>query len=176
MHSGSSEIWKNITFIKLTNATIVSFMESNKLKLAAQKCVKIHIGKKCDNCPELKVHEEVMKESHAEKYLGDVIKEGGTQDENIKARKLKGYSYISEIRALLSDMLFGHRRVQVGLMLRNAMFVNGILCNSKAWHSISKSYIDHLEFMDRSLLKFIINSHKVQNEFIYLETAAIPMK
>ena len=161
----------------ITNATIVSFMELNKLKLAAHKCAKIHIGKKCDNCPELKVHEEVMKESHAEKYLGDVISEDGTLDENIKVRKLKGYSYISEIRALLSDMPFGHRRVEVGLMLRNAMFVNGILCNSEAWHSISKKHIDQFEVMDRSLLKFIIKAHaKVQNEFLYLETGAIPIK
>ena len=35
-------------------------------------------------------------------------------------------------------MPFGHRRVQVGLMLRYAMFANGILCNSEAWHNITK--------------------------------------
>ena len=161
----------------ILNATIVSFMELNKLKLATHKCGKIHIGKKCNNCPKLYVHGEEMKESKSEKYLGDVISEDGTLDETIKSRKLKGYSYISEIRALLSDMPFGHRRVEVGLMLRDAMFVNGILCNSEAWHAILEKHIEQFEVMDRSLLKYIINAHsKVQNEFLYLETAAIPIR
>ena len=161
----------------MTNATIVSFMEINKLKLAAKKCAKIHVGKKCNNCPKLHVHGEQMKESQAEKYLGDVISDDGTLDETIKSRKLKGYSYISEIRALLSDMPFGHRRVEVGLILRDAMFVNGILCNSEAWHAISEKHIEQFEVMDRSLMKSIIKAHpKVQNEFLFLETGAIPIR
>ena len=159
------------------NATVNSFMELNKLKLASKKCAKIHIGKKSNNCPPYKIHEESLKESYAEKYLGDIICEKGTLDETIKQRKLKGYSYISEIRALLSDMPFGHRRVQVGLMLRDAMFANGILCNAEAWHNISKKHIEDLEVMDRSLLKYILKSHsKVQNEFLYLETGALGIK
>ena len=100
-------------------------MEINKLTLVSKKCGKIHIGKKSKNCPTLKVHEEVMKDSSSEKYLGNFVLNKGTLDDTIKDRKLKGYSYISEIRALLSDMLFGHRRIEVGLMLRDAMFVNG---------------------------------------------------
>ena len=35
-------------------------------------------------------------------------------------------------------MPFGHRRVEVGLILQDAMFVNGIICNSEAWHGISQ--------------------------------------
>ena len=50
------------------------------------------------------IHKEKLKESQSKKYLGDVNSEKGTLDETIKQRKLKGYSYISEIRALLSDM------------------------------------------------------------------------
>lgn len=100
-----------------SNATVNAFMEINKLKLAAKKCGKIHIGKKCIQCPTLKVHEDSMKNSNAEKYLGDMISSKGTLDETIKDRKLKGYSYIAEIRALMSDMPFGHRRMEVGLML-----------------------------------------------------------
>ena len=121
----------------VTNTTVNSFMEINKLKLNHKKCGKIHIGKKSNQCPSLKVHEHDMKDSNEEKYLGDIISSKGTLDETIKDRKLKGYSYISEIRALLSDMPFGHRRIEVGIMLRDAMFVNGILTNSEVWHSIT---------------------------------------
>ena len=109
------------------------------VKLAAKKCAKIHIGRKSGECPEYKIHKETLIESSSEKYLGDMISEKGTLDETIKQRKIKGYSCISAIRALLSDMSCGHRRVQVGLMLRDAMFVNGILCNAEAWHNISKN-------------------------------------
>ena len=45
------------------NATINSFMELNKLKLSAEKCSKIHIGKKNNQCPQLKVHEREMKQT-----------------------------------------------------------------------------------------------------------------
>ena len=59
-------------------------------------------------------------------------------------------------------------------MLRNAMFVNGVLCNSEAWHSRSKKNLEELEVMDRSLLQYIIGAHsKTQNELLYLETGLL---
>ena len=78
----------------MSNSTINSFMELNKLKLSSQKCAKIHIGKHDSPCPEYKVHDEILRESKGEKYLGDVISEKGNLDETIRQRKLKGYSYI----------------------------------------------------------------------------------
>ena len=59
-------------------------MELNKLKLAEKNCLTIHIGKKCSNCQEYRVHEQKHKESHVETYFGDVISEKGTLDETIK--------------------------------------------------------------------------------------------
>ena len=72
---------------------------------------------------------------------------------------LRAYSYLSEIRALLTDMPFGKRRIQIGLMLRDAMFVNGILFNSEAWHSIQLKHLEELEVIDRTLMRFIIGAH-----------------
>ena len=56
-----------------TNATINSFMELKKLKLSSTKCSRIHIGKQALECPEIKVDEDVMKNSQKEKHLGDVM-------------------------------------------------------------------------------------------------------
>ena len=98
----------------------------------------MHIGKKCKKCPVLNVHEEQMKESQAETYLGDIISEDGKLDATIKARKAKAFSYLSEIRALLSDMPFGKQRLEVGLMLRDTMFVNGVLCKCPVLRSYMK--------------------------------------
>ena len=59
-------------------------------------------------------------------------------------------------------------------MLRDAMFVNGILCNSEAWHNISKKHIEELEVVDHQLLRHIVGAHaKVPIEFLYLETGLI---
>ena len=59
-------------------------------------------------------------------------------------------------------MPFGHRRVQVGIMLREAMFANGILCNAEALHNITKKHIEDLEVMDR--LKYIVKSYSYFDE------------
>ena len=120
----------------MSNSTVNVFMEQNKLKLAASKCSRIHIGKSRDECHVVKVHDEKMKNSESEKYLGDFISHDGKHDATMSNRIQRAYSYLSEIRALLTDMPFGKRRLQIGLMLRDAMFVNGVLCNSESWHAM----------------------------------------
>ena len=103
-----------------------------------------------------------MLDCHEETYLGNIISSKGTLDATIKARKLKGYTYTSEIRALLSDMhRHRHRRVEDGLILRDVIFINGILCNSEAWHKISEKNIDDFEVKDRMLMIFILGAHDI---------------
>ena len=75
----------------VTNATVNSFMEINKLKLNQKKCGKIHTGKKCIPCPSLHIHDKIMKDYNVEKNLGDIISSKGTLDETLRDRKLKGY-------------------------------------------------------------------------------------
>ena len=63
------------------NAIINAFVELKKLTLSKAKCNRIHVGKKKDPCPELKVHNGKMKDSSQEKYLGDLVNTTG----NIKS-------------------------------------------------------------------------------------------
>ena len=59
-------------------------------------------------------------------------------------------------------------------MLRDAMFVNGVLTNSETWHFITKKNIEDLEVMDRSLIPYIMGAHeKTQNQFINKEIEAL---
>ena len=124
----------------LSNATINSFMEHNKLNLSEKKCNRIHIGKKVSKCPDLKVHENIMKTSNKEKYLGDIITHEGKIDATIEDRIKKAWSYYAEIRAILNEFPFGKRKTEIGLMLREAMFINGILFNSEACHNVRHTY------------------------------------
>ena len=160
-----------------SNATINAFMELNKLKLSAEKCSKIHVGKKCDQCPKLKVHENEMKESQKEKYLGDIISDKGTVKETIENRIAKAWSYVSEIGAILTEFPFGNKKIQVGLMLREAMFLNGVLHSSEAWHGITTTQIAQIEIVDHHLMRTILSAQaKTPTEFLYLETGALPVK
>ena len=153
------------------------FMELNKLKLSAGKCSKIHIGKKCEQCPKLMVHENEMKSSQKEKYLGDIISEKGTSKDNIENRIAKAWSYVAEISAIINEFPFGNKKIQVGLMLRDSMFLNGVLHSSEAWHGVTAAQIAQLEVVDHHLMRTILSAQaKTPIEFLYLETGALPVK
>ena len=108
-----------------------------------------------------------MNESPEENYLGDIISSKRNIRGNNQGKKVKGYSYITEIRASLSDMPFGNRRVEVGPILRDAKFVDKILCNSESWHNISEKNTEDLEVMDRMLMN--IPRVLIQRRIMYIK-------
>ena len=57
-------------------------VEMKKLKLNEGKCKKIHIGKNDRMCPDLMAHEEVIKDTENEKYIGDIISKDCTNKKN----------------------------------------------------------------------------------------------
>ena len=113
------------------NAVVNSFIELKKLRLSKTKCSKIHVGKSTNCCPDLKIHENHMKSSDQERYLGDQINRTGKIKVTIEERVAKGYGIVSEINAILDEIPLGTYRTEMGLILRQAMFVNGTLYNSE---------------------------------------------
>ena len=117
-----------------------------------------------------------MKEAHEFKYLGDLINENGKPKSTISQRIVRGYAIISQIFALLSDLPEDNLRVQIGLTLRHAWLINGILFNSEVWHNVSKDQIAQFVDIDKYLLPGLVGAHvKVPLEHLYLETAALPV-
>ena len=119
------------------NATVNAFIELKKLTLSNRKCSRIHIGKKSDACPDLKIHDDKMKDSTEEKYLGDLINTTGNIKATVADRIARGYGIISEIRAIINEVPLGRYKLEIGLQLRQAMLLNGLLYNSEAWQRIS---------------------------------------
>jgi hypothetical protein len=159
------------------NVLVNTFMESKKIQLSLKKCVRIHIGKDHSECPEVKVHNDNMKSAESEKYLGDIIHQDGTLKATIAQRKSKGNGIVAEILSILDEIPLGSNRVEVGIMLREAMLINGILFNSEAWHGITKKNIRELERIDEALLRGIVKAHsKTPTEFLYLEMGVIPLR
>ena len=54
----------------------------------------MHIGPKKEDCPQLKIHDSLMKTTETQKYLGEIISSSGKNSENIKERCKTGYKSI----------------------------------------------------------------------------------
>ena len=156
------------------NSLVNSFMSSKKLRLNKLKCAKIHVGRKSDMCPQLMVQNHNMKTSEQEKYLGDMIHQNGKQHATIVDRISKGYGILANITAILTDIPLGHRRVEIGLELRQALWINGILHNSEVWQDLTEKDKKDIEKIDHDILRLIVQSHaKAPIEQLYLETSTL---
>ena len=86
------------------------------------------------------------------KYLGDIIDSSGKIQPIINQRKAKGNRIVSEITSNITEVPFGKHKMKVAIKLREVMLINGILYNSKAWHSMTRKQIASLEAIDEALL------------------------
>ena len=161
----------------MINKTINTFIDLEKLSLSKTKCHNIHIGNQQTECPRLKINGQQMNDSKAETYLGDTIENNTKQKANIEKRKSKGYGIVNDILAIVNEIPLSHWRIQAGLLLRQAMFVNGTLFNSEAWHSINNKDILVMERVDEALLRGLLVAHsKTPIEALYLETNSVPLR
>ena len=153
------------------NNVINTFMDLEKLKLSKKKCHNVHIGNQRNKCSDLKVHGEKMHNSKQETYLGDKIDERGILKPTIESRVGKGYGAINNILGIINEIPLAHWRIQAGMELRQAMFLNATLFNSEAWQGIKDEEVEMLEKVDEALLRGILNAHaKVPLESLFLET------
>ena len=80
----------------------------------------------------------------------------GSNIANIKERCKTGYSAISSIKSIVKDVIFGRFEIQIGLILRDSIFVSKMLLNSEVWHSVTKAQNDEIEVIDRILLRPVL--------------------
>ena len=118
-----------------------------------------------------------MKEAKRETYLGDIVYQTGKLNATIDKRVSKSNGIKTEIVSIINEIPFGNHRVEVALKLREAMLLNGIPFNSKAWHGVTSAQIVKLEKVDEALLREILQAHrKTPTEFLYLETGTVPLR
>ena len=118
-----------------------------------------------------------MASSKLEKYLGDLVSQTGKSRTNIESRRGKGFGLCSQILAILSEIPLGNHKIEIGLILRQAMLLNGILYNSEAWQSIPEEEIKLLEDVDNHFLRKLLQAHsKTSVAFLHLETGNLPVR
>ena len=79
------------------------------------------------------MHDNVGKTVEKDKYVGDVVTNEGSNKENIRERMNKGYGIVNEILSILSEIPFGPYRNSVGLKLKEAMLISGMMFTSEIW-------------------------------------------
>ena len=163
-----------------TNTFVNCKLEMKKLLFSDPKCKQLHVGKECPFCPTLEVHGKPIDKSTAEKYLGDVIAEtivgNGCNAKNIENRRKKGLGLVAQIMSILDSVSLGYFLFETAMILRESIFVNGIMCNSEVWYSLTKKQIKELEDVDKLLLRRILQAPiSTPGEALYLETGAIPI-
>ena len=129
-----------------------------------------------EKCPVLKVHGTIMKDVKTDTYLGDVLSSDGKNTENIKSRVSTGLGIITQIMNLMEMVNFGQHYFEIGILLRDTMFINGILTNSEVWYNLQKSEIKELEDLEKLLLRRLLNvPSSTPGESYHLELGLIPI-
>ena len=138
------------------------------------KCHKIHIGRKNEFCPTLLVHDTVMPEVASDTYLGDVISGDGSNKLNIQSRVSKGLGKIAQIISMVEKISLGRHYFKVAFLLRESIFLSSVLTNSEVWYGVTKTDLEELELLDRTLLKRIFSvPDSTPTTALYLETGCM---
>ena len=164
------------------NTFITTQMELKRLRFhvpdaqGKSKCHKMHIGRNHQMCPILKVHGTVMNEVTEETYLGDIISSDGKNQKNIKQRVSKGLGIMTEILNLLDLISFGPYLIEIALLLRESMLINGILTNVEVWYNLTTSEIKEFEDLDKVFLRKVLGvPGSTPSEAFYLELGILPI-
>ena len=70
----------------------------------------------------------------------------------------KGFGIISKIKNMLDKVTLGHHYFKVALLLRESIFLNGILTNTEVWYGLKESEITELEALDYMLLRDVLQT------------------
>ena len=117
-----------------------------------------------------------MKKVSEDKYLGDQISYDLKFSKNIKQRCSRGLGVISDIMSLLNELSLGNFHFEIGLLLRESMFLSMLLNNAECWLDITKTDIDELEGIDAMLLRKILETPSTTPiPAIYLELGCMPL-
>lgn len=165
----------------VVNSTINTKILSKKLRLGAGKCHQMHIGENHKWCPTLKVNKrkdnQIMEKVNEDTYLGGLISNACDNTKKLEKATNKGFSIISGIMAMLQEISFGKHYFEIAKILRESLFINGVLWNMETWYDIKEKEIDEIEKIDRILLRRILNvPTSTPSALLYLEMGVIPLR
>ena len=182
------------------NAYLNQKTNIKRLQYGPDKCHQLHIGKNNILCPDLYIDqwklakkddlktgvenlEDVLGDQYKlenvldDKYLGDMISVDGRNTKNIAAQVAKATGILKQVKNILEDMCLGPFYLEVALVLRNSLFLNGFLTNLESSYGLTDAEIEQLEKVDEQLLRAILECPcSVPKEMLYLELGVTPIR
>ena len=79
-----------------------------------------------------------MKSVDFDTYLGGIISKDGKNTCYVQNRIGKGVGKITQIRNILTAINLGEYYMETAILLRESIFLNGILTNAEVWYSLTK--------------------------------------
>jgi hypothetical protein len=67
-----------------------------------------------------------------------------TSKHQLQKKKERATGTVAEILSIINEIPLGKHKLDVALRLKEAMFLNGILHNSEAWHGLTDAHIASL--------------------------------
>jgi hypothetical protein len=104
-----------------------------------------HVGKSLECCPNLKIHGYKIEKVCQDTYLGYILSSDGKLRINIQDRVAKGIGIMNKIINILDTISFGYHYFRIFNLLRESMFVNGILMNADIWYGLQEKELQELE-------------------------------
>ena len=81
-----------------------------------------------------------------------------------------------QIKDILKAVNFGSFFVETALLLRNSIFINGTIYNSKIWYNLKQKEVDELERIDRQMVSTWLETPiTTPKEAIFLELGIQPL-
>ena len=118
-----------------------------------------------------------MKNTEKESYLGDFVTKKANSNATLVAWKSCVYAILSEIRAILTEIPLGSRRMEIGLALWDAWFLNGILFNSEVLGAYAEKHVEELMVIDNMILRTVVGAQsKMPLETLSLESSTLSIK
>ena len=159
------------------NAAVQSKIDTKRLTLSMDKCVKMHFGTNTHCCPQLKVHDSVMQSSRSQTYLGDIYSVDFKIDENTQKRYEKGIGIVNNIVSITKHISFGFHTFEIAMILRSSLLLNGILYNLETLFNLKQKHVELLEKCDKYFWQAIFNAPKsTPIEAFFIESSSMPIR
>ena len=62
---------------------------------------------------------------------------------------------IAQIMSMMSELSLGKFKIEIGMVLRDSIFLSKMLLNSEVWHSLTNYQYEDMEKVDRILMRKI---------------------
>ena len=133
--------------------------------------------KSTDSVPTLLVDGQAIEAVSKAKCLGDVVNDKGNNQSLVSDRAQKGNAVLIYSISICSEATVGKYVIDMMLLMYEAVFLQAVLFNSRAWSNLRKG---ELEILQVAQLKFLKRTMKVpasaSNTGVFLELGILPIK